>query len=110
MSSRKVYVVSDTGHDFSGCLKYGDPVFIYEGKTNVFAVDQMCREIHAVLKDSDQADYLITSGNSLAACAAFGIMMEMHGAVNALIYSFRNVGYELRTIRRHQLVLGGSQY
>lgn len=99
----RVYVVADTGHDFSAAGEKGDLTFMFDGKINVFASDKLCQDIVEAVKDSSPDDYLIPSGNALAACVAFAALMERHGKVNTLIYSFKNEIYETRTVRKKQL-------
>lgn len=105
MNRPKVFVVSNTGHDFSSAEQRGDVVYMFDGKINVFASDQLCKDISTMLRDSSPDDYVIPSGNALAACVAFSTMMEKHGKVNTLIFSFKNSEYEVRTIRRNQLTV-----
>lgn len=104
MKKPVVFVVSDSGHDFSSAEQRGEIQYIFDGKVNVFASDQMCREIVDKLQGSTEDDYLVPSGNALAACVAFSTLMEKHGKVNALIYSFKHSVYEVRTVRSKQLV------
>lgn len=97
-----VYVVSDTGHDFSSAEERGTLKYMFDGKINVFASDKLCQDIQEAVRDSGPDDYLIPSGNALAACIAFAVLMEKHGKVNTLIYSFKNELYEIRTVRKKQ--------
>lgn len=98
-----VYIVSDSGHDYSTAQKYGQLKFLYDGKINVFASDKLVKDLREQLCESSEGDYLLPSGNSLATCAAFSILLNMHGIVNILIYSFRNRVYEVRSVTRAQI-------
>lgn len=100
----KVFVVANTGHDYSSAEQRGELVYLYDGKVNVFASDKLIRELQEKLKNSTPDDFLILSGNQLAASIAFHLMIQMHGLVNILIYSFKNGIYEIRTIRKSQYV------
>ena len=55
------------------------------------------------LEGSTPADYVLPSGNSLATCLTFAILLDLHGIVNILIYSFRNRMYEVRSISKNQI-------
>ncbi len=98
----RVYVVANTGHDYSSAEQRGELVYLYDGKVNVFASDKLVKELNEKLADSTPDDYLILSGNQLAASVAFHLMMHLHGIVNVLIFSFKHGIYEIRTIRRSQ--------
>ena len=100
---KTVFVVSDSGHDYSTAQNLGELNFLYDGKINVFASDKLIKELHAKMLKSTAEDYLLPSGNSLATCSAFAILLAKHGAVNILIYSFRNKLYEVRTISKLQI-------
>lgn len=97
-----VYIVSDAGHDYSTAAARGTLVFLWNSKINVFASDQLVKDIAAKLMGSQPEDFLLPSGNSLATCTAFAHLLLKHGKVNMLIYSFRNEVYEARTIRLEQ--------
>ncbi len=98
----KVYVVSKGSHDFSKAEEHGDVVFLFQDKANVFATDQLVKDIEEKLQDSTELDYLILAGSMLPSAVAFHVLMEKHGAVHNLIYSFKNENYEIRTIADRQ--------
>lgn len=99
VTKKKVFIVSDGSHDYSLAKKHGDLELLLRDKINVFASDKLYRDIEDVLKGASPDDFLILSGNMLAAAMAFQVMMKFHGKVNVLIYSFRNEQYEIRTVR-----------
>ena len=105
---QKVYVVANTGHDYSAAEQRGELTYLYDGKVNVFASDKLVKELEDKLSGSTPDDFMILSGNQLAAAIAFSIMMRVHGVVNILLYSFKHGIYEIRTIRRTQYAAGGS--
>ena len=93
-----VWIVSDAGHDYSTAKRHGELVYLYSGKVNVFATGKLIQELCEKLKHSKKEDFLLPSGNSMAVCIAFSILLQKHGMVNMLIYSFRNLIFEVRTI------------
>lgn len=101
--AKTVFIVSDSGHDYSTAQKLGTLKFLYDGKVNVFASDKLIKDLHAQLTDSTEEDFLLPSGNSLATCSAFAILLHKHKIVNILIYSFRNRLYEVRSISSMQI-------
>lgn len=100
-----VWVVQNTGHDFSVASDRGEVVFLYDDdKINVFSIDRMTTDIRERLINSSSDDYFIPAGSSVAVCVAFACLMAKHGAVNVLIWSFREEMYEVRTIGIKQLL------
>ena len=100
----KVYVVQKSEHDFSRAKEFGEVVFLYDEdhKANVFAPDKLIHEIKAKLADSTPDDYLILSGSMLPAALTFFEWLDKHAICHNLLYSFRDGGYEVRTIRGSQ--------
>lgn len=99
-----VYIVSDSGHDYSTASKFGTVQFLFNGKINVFASDKLVKDIKEKLKNSTPDDCLLPSGNSMATCVAFAVLLDKHSIVNLMIWSFRNKLYEVRSIRVAQVV------
>ncbi len=93
------------GHDYTTAKQHGELVFLYPGKINVFASCKLITELCEKLETSKKDDFLLPSGNSMATCIAFSILMMKHGMVNMLIYSFRNQLFEVRTILQTQYKL-----
>lgn len=97
-----IFVVSKGPHDYTRAEEHGTLYYMFPDKVNVFASDQLLKDIHEKLRGSSSDDFLIMSGNMLASAMAFSVLMAKHGVVNVLIYSFKHVEYEVRTIRRGQ--------
>lgn len=104
MKHPKVYVISKGSHSYEAATAFGDLVFLYDDnkKANVFASDALVKEIEDKLARSTAEDFLILSGSMVPAAIAFYVLMQKHGEVQNLLYSFKNNNYELRTIRRGQ--------
>ena len=98
----RVYVINDTGHDFTPATEYGEIRFIYELSPNIFALDKMFSDIRDQLLDAHGDDYLLPTGSIIANMLAFHILMNRFGVVNLLIFSQRSGKYELRTIRARE--------
>lgn len=103
----KVFIVNDSGHDFSSAKTRGQLVVLSTGKVNVFATDRLLKELEEGLKDSGPDDYLLPAGNSVASCLAYSVLLVKHQKVNLLIYSFKNFEYEIRTVRAQQYGAAG---
>lgn len=104
MNRPKVYVTSKGSHDYSLASEYGEITYLYddERKANVFASDGLIKEIEEKLAGSTPDDFLIFSGSMTPAALAFYVLMNKHGVVQNLLFSFKHNNYELRTIRRGQ--------
>ena len=98
----KVFIVCDSGHDYSKAVSRGELKFLFEGKINVFASDKLVQDVGARLEGAEANDYLLPSGNAMANCLAFTHLMNKFGKVNMLIFSFKNGIYEIRTIMKSQ--------
>lgn len=99
MENRKVYVVNKSGHDLSAANKYGELVFLTEGKVNIFATDRLLKELEEKLKNSSLNDYLLVSGSVVLGALTIKIMLEIHGTVNLMIFNFKTNDYVVRTIK-----------
>ena len=97
-----VWVVSNAGHDYEAAKDKGEIRFLFEGKVNVFASDLLVKETAQKLKEATEEDYLCLSGTALANCIAYAYFLKKFGRVNVLLFSFKNNGYELRTVREHK--------
>ena len=82
----RVYVVNKSAHDFSKAEKFGQLVFMTEGRMNRFGTNDMVRKFKDAMRNSKREDYLLLCSlnvmNSLA-CAVFG---RKHGTLNLLLF------------------------
>ncbi len=83
----KVFIANKSPHDFSGALKYGELVFVTEGKLNRFNANDMLRASMDVLKDSSPDDHIVLCSlnvlNSVL-CSAFAVK---HKRLNLLLFN-----------------------
>lgn len=92
-----VYVVNDSGHDFSSALDWGDEIkFMSEGRLNRYAINQMYRVFSEALADSEPDDYILATGLTQMNQVAAAIFARMHGTLNLLIY--KDGGYVERKL------------
>lgn len=94
----KVFVINQSGHDFSKAEKYGELVFLSEGKINPFKVNNMYRQFSSKMDNCQPDDYILVTGLSQLCMIAAGIQVHKHGKVNMLIYSSRDDDYVPREI------------
>lgn len=97
----KVYVVNNSGHDFSPAKEYGELIFLSEGLVNSFNINKMYRMFAPILDESRPEDWILMSGlpqmNVVASC----IFAYKHGRINLLLYSSKNHRYD-----RKEIILG----
>jgi len=85
---KKVFIVNDSGHDFSQAQEFGELKTLTKGSVAVFSTDRTTSFIKEELKRSSSDDYILLSGNSVLSIIAFNIMLDLHKKVNLLIYNF----------------------
>lgn len=98
-----VFVINKSAHDFSGAERFGELIYLTEGRQGHFNVNTMVTEFATKLKDSKQEDYFVlTSLNVLCviACAIFVLMHKGH--LNVLL--FRDGRYIPRELLLSQVV------
>ena len=100
----KVYVVNRSGHDYAGAKRFGDLVYLSEGRTeSPFAVTTIYASFAAQLVDSEPDDYLLLTGLNVMNVVASGIFGFLHGKLNLLIYAGKN-RYAERTVKLDELI------
>tara|TARA_R100000789_G_scaffold97563_1_gene100226 strand:+ start:651 stop:965 length:315 start_codon:yes stop_codon:yes gene_type:complete len=95
----KVYVVNKSGHDFKAAERFGELVFLSQGKMDRYAITSVYREFSDVLNESDPDDYILLTGLSSMSAVACSIFAYKWERLNLLLY--KNNKY----IERH-LILG----
>ena len=94
----KVYIINRAPHDYSDAERFGEPVFLSEGKMNRFATNSIYRQFYEFLRESSPEDYiLITSLNTMNIVACC-IMTELHHQINILIHNSKEGIYVSRSI------------
>jgi len=94
---RTVWVVNDSGHDYSSGAKYGKLKPLTKGPVNIFTTHELLSELKNTLADSRAEDILMYSGGpARIAVLASHIMMTKHGVVNELIFGHTKSEYTKR--------------
>ena len=103
--NRRVYVVNKSAHDFSAAEKYGELVFLTEGRQRHYDVNNKVAVMAEILNDSNPEDYLVfTSLNTLCAIAAALFALRHGGRLNILLYMPRTGTYAARELRLDQVI------
>ena len=98
MVKPKVFIVQDSGHDFTQAARWGQPVVLFTGKVNAFALGKLAEQVEAKLASASRDDMLLLAGNLVVNCLALHSLLRRLDRVQVLIYSFREEGYELRAL------------
>ena len=98
----KVFVVNRSGHDYSAAKKYGDLVFVTEGRQNRFSVNTHGRSWAESLRDSGPDDLIILSSMNVLCSIGCALFASMHGCLNVLM--FRNGKYVKRELSMKELM------
>lgn len=94
---RKIYVVNDSGHDFTAARSYeGEMIVLTSGKVNIFATDRIKNEMEEKLGEAEPGDYLLLSGNAILNVLASMVLVSKIGEVGFLIFNFNTEKYEKR--------------
>ena len=94
----KVYIPIDSGHNYASAVDKGEIVFLFSTPINVFAIDKLVNDIGNKLSHAKEEDFFLPSGNAIANCIVFSMLIRKFKKVNFLIYSFRDNTYEVRTV------------
>lgn len=82
----KVFVVNKSSHDFSKACRFGELVFLSEGRLNKFHTANMLRQFNEILSDSCKDDYLLPCSLSIANIMAASAFVARHGKLNLLLH------------------------
>ena len=82
-----VYIVNNSGHDFSKAEQFGKLVVLSEGLIDPYKVTGMFRKFSVAMKDSKPTDWILHSGPAVMNCIACGIFAHKHSRINLLIWN-----------------------
>jgi hypothetical protein len=101
--NRKIFVVSTGRHDISQAEEYGEVIALTEGTISLNMSD-LAASLSDKLKDFNQEDYILLSGNLAANFVAGMVMgMKQFQFVKVLIYNSKKLKYFEKTIRREDI-------
>lgn len=93
---RKVYILSNNGHDYTDAQRFGELVFLDVPSHLKWDIEQLYILLKEKLKLAQADDLLLISHLTSHCCVATAILTEWFGQVNFLIY--RKDKYEEKTI------------
>ena len=81
-----VYVINDSGHDFTAAEEYGLIEVMTQGTIDKFNLTSMHRVFEPFLAESKPGDYLVQSGPAVMAAVACSMFAAKHGCLNLLLW------------------------
>lgn len=94
--TKKVYILTNGGHDYSDAQRYGELVFLDVPSYLKWDISQLYTTLRELLKDAEPEDYLLISHLTSHCCVATSILVEKWARVNFLL--FRHDKYEAHTL------------
>lgn len=82
----KVFVVNKSTHDFSRAEKFGELVFMTEGRMNRYATNDMCRKFGECMEGSSKEDYILLCALNVMNAIACAVFARKHGTLNLLLF------------------------
>lgn len=83
---KTVYVVNDGGHNYDAAKSYGGLVYMSHSTLDKMQVAKMARGFLDFLKDSNEDDYILVSGPTIANICAASVFISLHGRINLLLW------------------------
>lgn len=82
----KVFVINNSGHDYSKAKRFGELVFLTEGKVDGYAINKNYRELADKLKDVREGDYILVTSLASLNCITGWIIGQLNLPLNLLIF------------------------
>jgi CTP:phosphocholine cytidylyltransferase-like protein len=102
-----VWVVNNSGHDFSPAYEYGEDVYyLTTGRVNIFKTNKLISEFKGKMANFKEDDWLLLSGNAILNVLAVTVALEKHGMVQTLLYNAITNNYA-KTILDKETFQGG---
>ena len=83
---RKVFIINKSGHDYSAASKFGDIVYLTEGKLDSFETNQHYREVAPLLRDAGPDDYILITSLASLNCLVGWMIGSLGHPLNLLIF------------------------
>lgn len=84
--TKKVFVLSNGGHDYTDAERFGEIVICTDGAVDKWDTAQMYRELVGPMHDAKPGDYILISSLATLCCVATALMVELTGEVHFLLY------------------------
>ena len=92
----KVFILNQSGHDFSDAERFGELVYMTKGTIDRFNVNNMYRISTDAFSEADEMDYILVTSLTILCAIACSTFAHKFGRLNLLL--FRNGRYSERKI------------
>ena len=82
----KVFIINDSGHDYSPAEKFGELITMSEGYVDKYSVTAMYRLFKPFIDSSQKEDIILQSGPIVMNNIACAMFAAKHGCLNLLIW------------------------
>lgn len=86
MTTKTVYIVNKSSHDFKVAEEYGKIKFLSEGSMNRYATNSMVRQFSEAMSLSEADDYIVPCSLNVMNSIACAIFAHKHGCLNLLLF------------------------
>ena len=93
MRRAKVYVINNSGHDYSEAEQFGDLVYLTTGEVSAYKTNLHYRMLAEKMKDAQEGDFILVTGLASINAVAGWIIGSL--GVNLRLLLFKN-GYYLQ--------------
>jgi hypothetical protein len=103
----KVIIVHpNRNHNYDGVKEFGDACFVFEGRVNVFHMNEMIDHIKSAIKFAEEDDYILLAGNIVANSFFMSIWMRKFNYCRLLVFGAREGNYVEMEVSGDSLELG----
>ena len=88
----KVYVINKSCHDLDNARRFGEIIYLSEGRIDRYATGKMYRLFNLHIRDSKPEDYILLTGLSVMQSIACSMFAAKHGRLNLLIHKVDSRG------------------
>lgn len=86
LRSPKVYIPNKSYHNYTKAEKFGELVFLTEGKVNKTKPNDIARDIAEAMKDAQANDFIMITSLSVICGLACGMFAHRFGRLNLLLH------------------------
>ena len=92
MTGRKVFIVNDSGNNFSPARIHGELIPLSEHSIDRYDVNLMKAQFETQLRTSDCEDFILHTGPGVMSAIACAIFAARHNRLNLLLWCANAIG------------------
>lgn len=104
MSTPSVWIVNKGNHPYESAEKFGTLKVLTEGRVNIFAMDNLCKEIWTKLEEgrATDRDYILVSGYAVPNMIAENWFCTRFGRCRLLLWGANRLEYTALTLNSYR--------